>query len=229
MASDWSSPISNDGPPAKAVVAELILVGLLLVYNGFSAFHLVLLLLLASQSLWLRHQGWSDLGLRRPPAIRRMLLQATAASVVILVAVRVVIVPCAVMLAGVPVDLSALGEPGDTRALWRWLGQAWTLAAFGEEMVFRGYLMHRVVDLVGDTRLGWAVALVTSSTLFGLAHRYQGWAGVIATASIGSLLGLLYLYSRRNLWPVIICHALVDTAALLVIYFDHSSWLFSAR
>jgi membrane protease YdiL (CAAX protease family) len=124
------------------------------------------------------------------------------------------------------VDLDALVQPGDTRALCVWLAQAWTLAAFGEEMVFRGYLMRRVTDLVGDTRLGWAVALVTSSALFGWAHRYLGWAGVIATGTIGSLMGLLYLYARRNLWTVIICHALVDTVALLAIYFDRSSLLF---
>ncbi len=108
-----------------------------------------------------------------------------------------------------------------------WLGEAWTLAAFGEEMVFRGYLISRISDLFRDTRTGRAVALLVSSALFGLAHGYQGWAGVIATGTIGCLLGLLYFYSRRNLWAVIICHAIVDTVALSALYFDRRSWLFS--
>lgn len=222
MTSDHLTP----RPPRKALVAELALAGLLLAYGTFSVERLVLLLLLASQSLWIRRLGWADLGLRRPTSVRRTLLRAVGAALVVLAAVRVAIVPLAVWIAGEPVDLSALGEPGDARTLLAWLAQAWTLAAFGEEMVFRGYLMRRITDLVGDTRSGWTIALATSSILFGLAHRYQGWAGVIATGVIGSLLGVLYLVGRRNLWNVIVCHAVVDTVALLTIYSGHQSWLF---
>ena len=212
--------------PTKGVIAELALVGLLVGYGSFSVYRLILLLLLASQSLWVRHLNWADVGLRRPAAAWRTLLQALGAAVLILVAVRTVIVPSAVWLAGVPLDLSALGEPGDAQALWIWLGQAWTLAAFGEEMVFRGYLIRRIGDLVGDTPVGRTIAVLTSSALFGLAHGYQGAAGVIATGAIGGILALLYLASQRNLWAVIACHAVVDTVALSAVYFDRRSWLF---
>ena len=212
--------------PTKGLVAELALVGLLVGYGSFSVYRLILLLLLASQSLWVRRLNWSDMGLMRPAAIWRTLLQAVVAAVLILVAVRMVIVPSAIWLAGVPVDLSALGKPGDARALWIWLGQAWTLAAFGEEMVFRGYLIRRLGDLVGDSPIGRTIAIVMSSGLFGLAHGYQGWAGVIATGAIGGILALLYFASRRNLWAVIVCHAVVDTVALSAIYFGRRSWLF---
>jgi uncharacterized protein len=222
-------PATNDQStgPIKGLVAELALVVLLVGYGSFSVYRLILLLLLASQSLWVRRLSWRDVGLRRPTALRYTVLQAIVAASVILAAVRIVIVPCAVWLAGVPVDLSALGEPGDARALWISLGQAWTLAAFGEEMVFRGYLIRRVSDLVGDTPAGRAIALVISSGLFGLAHGYQGWAGVIAAGTIGGLLAMVYFASRRNLWAVILCHALVDTVALSAIYFDRRSWLFA--
>ncbi|MPY87810.1 MAG: CPBP family intramembrane metalloprotease [Luteitalea sp.] len=210
----------------KGLVAELGLVCLLVGYGEFSIYRLILLLLLASQSLWVRRLSWSHVGLRRPTSVSRTVLQAFVAASIILVAVGFLIVPGAVWLTGVPVDLSALGEPRDVRALWLWLGQAWTLAAFGEEMVFRGYLIRRLSDLTGDGPIGRAIALVISSALFGLAHRYQGWAGVIATGTIGGILGLFYFVSRRNLWAVILCHALVDTVALSAIYFDRRSWLF---
>ena len=91
------------------------------------------------------------------------------------------------------------------------------------------YLIRRVSDLVGDTPAGRAIALVISSGLFGLAHGYQGWAGVIAAGTIGGLLAMLYFASRRNIWAVILCHALVDTVALSAIYFDRRSWLFALR
>jgi uncharacterized protein len=219
-------PVTSNRPPRRAVVAELVLAGLLVSSPGFSVLHLVLLLLLASQSLWHHQQGWSALGLRWPQSMRRTLVEAVIASVVILVATRVVIVPLATRLAGAPVDLEILVQPGDARSLRRWLVQAWTLAALGEEMVFRGYIMQRVVDLVGETRIGWSLALVASSAMFGIAHRYQGWAGVIMTAGIGGLLGLLFLSRGRNLWVVVICHAVVDTVGLLAIFLGHKSLLF---
>ena len=87
-------------------------------------------------------------------------------------------------------------------------------------MVFRGYLLTRLTDLVADTRAGQATAIVTGAAAFGIAHAYQGWAGVIVTGAIGCLMGLLYFRSARNLWTVILCHATVDTTALLALYFD---------
>lgn len=209
-----------------AACAELVLVGLIVCYGSFSPVSLVLLLLLSSQSLWLRGLGWSELGLRRPIAVRRTVLLAAAVSVALLLAIRIAIVPFAVIVTRQPVDLSVFGEPGDTRSFLTWLTEAWTLTAFGEEMVFRGYLIGRVSELAGKAGIGQVVAVASSSALFGLAHRYQGWTGVIATAIIGAVLGTLYLRGRRNLWTVIVCHGIVDTAILSTLYFGHSSLLF---
>ena len=174
----------------RSLIAELALVVLLVVAGSFVIHPLILLLLLASQSLWVRGSSWADVGLRRPTAVHHTLLQVVVGTFIILVAIRVVIVPGAVWLTGVPLDLSLFDKPGDKQALWIWLGQAWTLAAFGEEMVFRGYLIRRVCDLVGDATAGRAIALIASSSLFGLAHSYQGPAGVIAAGTIGGILGL---------------------------------------
>ena len=93
-------------------------------------------------------------------------------------------------------------------------------------MVFRGYLIRRVIDLTGDSSIGRVVAVAASSTLFGLAHRYQGWAGVVATGIIGAVLGTLYLFGRKNLWPVIVCHGIVDAVILAALYLGHRSLLF---
>ena len=208
----------------KGLIAELALVVLLVVAGPFVVHPLILVLLLASQSLWIRGSSWADIGLRRPTAVRHTLLQVVVGTFIILVAIRVVIVPGAVWLTGVPLTFP-YWRASDKQALWIWLGQAWTLAAFGEEMVFRGYLVRRVCDLVGDATAGRAVALIASSGLFGLAHSSQGPAGVIAAGTIGGILGLLYFACGRNLWTVILCHGLVDTAAVTALYFDRRSWL----
>ena len=166
----------------------------------------------------------SGSGDRQPCGVR--VFQGTVAAGIILVAVHFIIFPLAVTVTGVPVDLSQVeAVRGDSAMLWLWLAQAWTLAAFGEEMVFRGYLIQRIADLVGQSRLGLSVALVISSLCFGWAHRYQGDAGMVATGLMGALLALLYLRTR-SLSSVTVCHALVDTTALAVIFFGHRSWLF---
>src|SRR5688572_24461730 len=101
----------------KALVAELLLAGLLLGY-GFPLPRTVPLLLLASMSLWMRGLRWADVGLRRPASVRRTVLTGVAAALVILVAVRLVIAPFAVWVTGTPIDQSAF-EPlrGNVRLL----------------------------------------------------------------------------------------------------------------
>jgi membrane protease YdiL (CAAX protease family) len=44
-------------------------------------------------------------------------------------------------------------------------------AAFGEEMVYRGYLMNRVADLFAKSRTGWIISLLGVNVLFGFAHQ----------------------------------------------------------
>jgi membrane protease YdiL (CAAX protease family) len=205
------------------LTAELAIVGAVLFLAPFSAVGVVFLLVLASQSLWLREIGWRGAGLRRPDSIPRALFLATGGAVIVLVATRLAIIPLVERLTGSHPDLSAL-VLNDPSQLARWMLQAWTLAAFGEEMVFRGYLLHRLTDALGDTRTGWGLAIILGGVAFGFAHAYQGVAGMITTGAIGCLLGVLYLRSGRNLWVVILCHALIDTAGLLAIYFDQR-WL----
>jgi membrane protease YdiL (CAAX protease family) len=211
-------------PPQKALLAELLLVAVMIGHGPFSVWRLVVLLVIASQSIWLRDLDWAALGLRRNASLGRTFLIALASALLILSANRFVILPIAQRFTGIPLDLSALGEPGDTWALAARMLQAWTLAAFGEEMLFRGYLLHRLTDLLGGGRIGWAAAVVFGGGAFGIAHTYQGLTGVIATGFIGCTLGLLYVVSSRNLWPVILCHALVDTIALSAIHLNQG-WL----
>jgi uncharacterized protein len=205
----------------------MLLVALLVVYGASSIPRTVLLLPLASMSVWMRGLRWADLGLRRPGSAWRTVAAAVAAALGILLSVRLAILPFAVWITGVPVDTSAFEAiRGNARLLLAWLALSWTLAAFGEEMVFRGYLMSRIAGLGSGTRAAWAAALVISSACFGWAHGYQGPAGMVATGLIGALLGLLYLRTGRNLWTVIICHGVVDTITMALVYFGRVEWLF---
>jgi membrane protease YdiL (CAAX protease family) len=104
----------------------------------------------------------------------------------------------------------------------------WTLAAFGEELVHRGYLMNRVAGLFNGTQAGWVTSLiaiagwVTSliaiSVVFGCAHIDQGSTGMLENMWDGLLLGTLYLACGRNLAAPIIAHGVTDTVDILLMY-----------
>jgi membrane protease YdiL (CAAX protease family) len=113
----------------------------------------------------------------------------------------------------------------DFRGLrWNWkllpvaMLLTWTLAAFGEEMVFRGYLMNRVADFFKSTRRGWIISLIVVNVVFGFAHQYQGMTGVIENAIDGFLLGLIYLRCDRSLAVPIVAHGVTDTLDFLLIF-----------
>ena len=87
----------------------------------------------------------------------------------------------------------------------------WTLAAFGEELVYRGYLMNRVADLFGRTRAAWTLSLILMSILFGFGHFDQGAIGQIENVIGGCLLGLFYLVCGQKLAVPVVAHGVQDT------------------
>jgi len=95
---------------------------------------------------------------------------------------------------------------------------AWTLAAFGEEMVYRAYLMNRVADLLNRTRRAWIISLIAVHVAFGLAHAYQGLTGIIDEGLSGLLLGVIYLRTGRNLSVPIIAHGVCDSIDFVLIF-----------
>jgi len=118
-----------------------------------------------------------------------------------------------------PQDISSYETiEGNRRMLAIFLGVSWTTAGFGEELIFRGFLMAGLARLLGRDGKAWATALVLSSAIFGLVHLRTGWGGVMTTGLNGAVLAGIYLASRRSIWAAYLAHALVDTVAFLVIY-----------
>jgi membrane protease YdiL (CAAX protease family) len=95
---------------------------------------------------------------------------------------------------------------------------AWVLAAFGEETVWRGYLMNRFAEIFGRSPIGWIAAAILVTLLFGVAHFFQGPTGIIENVIDGAILAGVYFATGRNLWPPIIAHGIQDTIDVLLIY-----------
>lgn len=100
-----------------------------------------------------------------------------------------------------------------------WLGIVWTAAAFGEEMFFRGFLVTRAAALFHGVPFGAVFAVLIPALLFGLGHfYYQGLRGLVTTAAIGIAFGAAFLLMKRNLWPIVLVHGVVDTINFTALY-----------
>ncbi len=108
---------------------------------------------------------------------------------------------------------------GDLPVFLLWLGIVWTAAAFGEEMFFRGFLVTRSMALFRGVPFAAVFAVVVPALLFGLGHfYYQGLRGLVTTAAIGIAFGAAFLILKRNLWPIVLIHGIVDTINFVVLY-----------
>jgi CAAX protease family protein len=169
----------------------------------------------------LRGAGWGDLGVTRPKSWFRAVLLSLGVALGILGAVVLVINPMVNALPNVaPRDMSMYGYlTGNLPNLIINVVAMWFMAGFLEEFLWRGYLMSRLIDVQGkQTRLAWVIALVSSAIIFGLIHLFQGPVGMLRTGAIGLVFGLFYLALGRNLWPLIIAHAFIDTLDFVTHY-----------
>jgi CAAX protease family protein len=178
------------------------------------------LLMLGWISLRVRGLRWRDVGLTRNRSWPLTLALGVAAGLLMEGFELFVSQPLLIRITGKQPDFSDFQAiHGKLKLLLLFIALAWTLAAFGEEMVWRGYLMNRVADLGKRTRLAWIVSLIAVHVGFGFAHSYQGITGIIDEGFMGVLLGLLYLAAGCNLWAPIIAHGVADTVDMLLIFF----------
>ncbi len=171
-------------------------------------------------SLRVRKLHWRDVGLSRFRDWKTTLVWGVAAGLALEGFELFVSQPILVRLLGKQPDLEDFRPLiGNLKLTLIFLALAWTLAAFGEEMVYRGYLMNRVADLFNRTRRAWIISLILVHFAFGLAHAYQGWTGIIDEGLSGLLLGVIYLRTGRNLAVPVIAHGIGDSIDFVLIFF----------
>jgi membrane protease YdiL (CAAX protease family) len=82
-----------------------------------------------------------------------------------------------------------------------------------EEWLYRGFLLAVVAAVGGGLPMPVLVAI--GALAFGLAHAYQGVAGIVTTGVLGGVMAGLYLGTGSLLLPIVL-HALIDLRFLLV-------------
>jgi uncharacterized protein len=205
------------------IVVELIVVALIFVADERKLIPLSktpFLLAFGWISLWMRKIRWHDIGLSRYKTWPITVAAGIGAGIALEAFQLFVSQPILVHVLRKQPDLE-LFRALRGNIMWTLiaLAGAWTLAAFGEEMVYRGYLMNRVADLMNRTRVAWIVSLIVVHVGFGLAHAYQGLTGVLDEGLAGLLLGVIYLRTGRNLAVPIVAHGITDSIDLVLIFF----------
>ncbi len=99
--------------------------------------------------------------------------------------------------------------PGNAREV-AWFRMLSVTAGICEELAYRGFLIAYFAAFVGI----WPAAVV-AGLVFGVAHAYQGAAGVVKTGVSGVLAGLIYVGTGSLLWPMLL-HASTDLQGLEV-------------
>ena len=97
-------------------------------------------------------------------------------------------------------------------------GGSMITGGFIEEFIYRGLMIDRLGRIFGGGKRGLRLGALLCGVPFGLIHFQWGVGGMLVTAVMGSVLGLMYLATRRNLWPLIAAHATLDFVLMLQVY-----------
>ena len=205
--------------PVRRVFAALeVLVATALVISDFFIATLIILPLVAI-SLAVQRQGPSALGFGRSPRALRMIAMVFGLTIAWDLFQIGITKPILNRITGEVQDLSQFaGLQGNLGALLMFLAISWTLAAVGEEIVYRGYLPLRITESIGHNTAGVLAGIGLSSVIFGLAHTEQGTVGVVLTF-LDALFFSFLRWRFKNLWAAVLGHGFNNTIGLVTFYF----------
>jgi hypothetical protein len=163
-----------------------------------------------------RKQSLAEIGICRVESSHWLLSRAGLAMVYIGLTLFLV-GGLASFLFGGPSESAAITQ--QPKEFWLFLLDAtivvWVLIAFGEEFVFRGFILNRLLLVTGESRHGLVIASLLQAIWFGAGHASQGLTGMLMTGAVGFVLALVFLTRmNRNLWPLVIAHGTIDSAVL---------------
>ncbi|WP_299553064.1 CPBP family intramembrane glutamic endopeptidase [Seonamhaeicola sp.] len=100
------------------------------------------------------------------------------------------------------------------------LAGIYVASSFGEEVIYRAFLINRISELGLNSRSGKITAVIISALIFGLVHYSWGIVGIVQTAFMGLALGFSYLFLKKKIWVLILAHVYMDTILILQLYFS---------
>lgn len=184
----------------------------------------LLMLVMVWLGLRVRGQACEHFGLSFRLASRRSVIRTVLQSIAVFFAALGSVVVVAVVMAiifGRPegADMSGYAYlSGNLPMLFLVLAAVYINASFGEEVIYRGFLITRIAELGSGSKRAWWLGVLISSLIFGLIHSDWALVGIVQMAFMGLALGVSYLAVRRNLWVTILAHGYLDTILIVQMY-----------
>ncbi len=214
-----------------AAAAIIIFIGLQLAGESLFAKQLVIvaanivMLLMVWFGLRLRDQNFEHFGISfNWDGWRPFFFVFLKSLVAFVIAVGAFIFGAIVManIVGIPEQADLTGYnylSGNLPLLLVSLVSVFVISSFGEEIIYRGFLMNRITEIGGGSKAALRSSVVISAVIFGLAHFAWGIVGIVETAFMGLALSLLYIVFKRNLWVLVLAHGYMDALLLIPLYF----------
>ena len=163
-----------------------------------------------------RENGWEWFGFGRRLTVRTVLVGLGLA---VLMFVVFAVVDAYLQLRFGEFDLSSVEDiQGNLVGYVILMAVSWVFAAFGEELLFRGYYMKGTAELLGGSTVAWLVAAVLISVYFGVSHAYQGPTGMLSTSLAGLYFALIYFFNRNDLALASLAHGFSNSIGITLIY-----------
>lgn len=179
---------------------------------------ILLVVCLSVMSLKTRKQTWKEMGFSMDDFKLPKIVLGLVLTIIYLLIFQFLIGP--VLDCWLPkANLQALGiVKKDIGKLAMYLLATWTMAAFGEELIFRGYLVSRLMDLLGNTPPARLTCVFLSSIPFAFVHTYQGVHGMITAGILGIFQSIVYLVDKKKLVIPIVVHGSFDTVGFISLF-----------
>ncbi len=185
----------------------------------------ILMLIYVWMGLKLRGETWSDFGLAlKTLSLRKAVKTFLLSLLVLALALAGFIIGSIIManITGIPTgsaDMSGYDFFKDNMGmLILTLVGVYIASSFGEEVIYRAFLINRISELGQNTKKATIIAVIFSSVIFGLIHYDWGPMGMVQTGFMGLALGLCYVKLKKRLWILILAHAYMDTILMVQLY-----------
>ena len=202
-------PIAENNPLLKQTVFWMVNI-LMLTYVWFG--------------LKLRGENWKDFGLTFKSISWKASIKALLLSLLVLVLALAGFILGSIIMAniiGIPESANLTGYDylkDNIGMLLLTLTGVYIVSSFGEEIIYRGFLITRISQIGTDSKKATIIAIIISSIIFGLIHYSWGPMGMVQTGFMGLALGICYVKLKRRLWILILAHAYMDTILMIQMY-----------
>jgi membrane protease YdiL (CAAX protease family) len=184
----------------------------------------ILMLIFVWAGLKLRGESWKDFGLTLEAKTWREWSKIFLLSLLVFILALVGFIIGSIVMAnitGIPESANMSGYnylKDNIGMLLLTLGGVYIVSSFGEEVIYRAFLINRISEIGQGTKATRAIAVILSSIIFGLVHYDWGAMGMVQTGFMGLVLGICYIKLEKRLWILILAHVYLDTILMVQMY-----------